>query len=142
MKNFIYSIVFFLFACPTFAQKADTIIGTGSKLKVHVYYFHITNRCATCRGIEAKTIQTLDSLFQNNFKEGTLVFSSYNCELPENSILVKKYDAYGATLAITTFENGKEIKTEDLTNWAFEKTHKASEFKAEFAQKINELLKK
>ena len=124
-----------------FSQKADTTIGTGSSVKVYVRYFHITNRCNTCRGIESKTLQTLDSLFSKDFKEGTLVFSSYNSEIEENKLIAKKYDAYGATLVVTIYKEGKELKTEDLTNWAFEKAHYTAEFKKELAQKINEILK-
>jgi aspartate aminotransferase len=55
--------------------------------------------------------------------------------------LVKKYDAYGATLAITSLVNGKEDKSEDLTGWAFEKVHEPDIFIAELKLKIEEFLK-
>ena len=141
MKKLLFILFLIIVCIPAYSQKADTIIGSGNNIKAHVYYFHITNRCNTCRGIEAKTIKTLDSLFSEQFKNGTLVFSSYNCELKENESLVKKYDAYGATLAITIFKDGKEIKTEDLTNWAFEKTNKSDVFIIELSEKLHEILK-
>ena len=140
MKNLLFAILLLSFSS-VFSQKADTIIGNGSNKKVQILYFHITNRCSTCRNIEAKVLKTIDSLYANEIKAGTLVFSSYNCEIPENAAIAKKYDAYGATLAFTTFSDGKEVKTEDLTNWAFEKIHKTDVFIKELSQKLSTLLK-
>ena len=141
MKKHLIAILFFAATTFSFAQKADTLIGSGIQPKVVVYYFHITNRCNTCRKIEAKTIKTLDSLFSKEIKEGTLKFASYNCEIDENKELVKKYDAYGATLAVTISTDGTEIKTEDLTNWAFSTVNKTVGYEKELAEKIRGFLK-
>lgn len=142
----IASILFILFlACQAFGQQVidnDTIISNNPvNLKLKVLYFHITNRCNTCRGIEAKVRKTLDEQFKNELETGVIDFYVMNCELPENQDLVKKYDAYGATLALTSVQNGKEQKTEDLTNWAFQKTHDPALFIEELGTKIKNYIK-
>ena len=114
---------------------------TGAELKLQVYYFHITNRCHTCISIENELRKTLLTNFKNKLDSGIIRFASVNCELPENEWLVKKYDAYGPTLALTKYRSGKELKKEDMTTWAFSKVHSPDVFAKELSQKINELIK-
>ena len=124
-------------ACGQPQKDSDTIISNNpANLRVKVLYFHITNRCHTCRGIEANVRKTLDDHFKNEVETGVIDFYVINCELPQNKEMVEKYEAYGATLAITTMLNGKELKTEDLTNWAFQKAHDPEIFVKELSEKI------
>jgi hypothetical protein len=134
---------FFLSSLLTFGQKmGDTIISNDStKLKVKVLYFHITDRCNTCKSIEANLRKTVFENFQPQLDNGSLGLSVLNCELPKNEALVKKYDAYGATLAVTIYKNGKELQSEDLSNWAFQKVPNPEVFITELKTKIKELLK-
>ncbi len=123
-------------------QSKDTLISNNPQnLKLKVYYFHITNRCNTCFSIEKYVRQTIDNNFANQLELGIVDLYILNCELPENRDLVKKYDAYGATLAITSLDNGKEDKSEDLTGWAFKKVHEPDIFISELKSKIEEFLK-
>jgi hypothetical protein len=55
--------------------------------------------------------------------------------------LVKKYEAYGATLAFTLYAQGKEIKIEDITAWAFSKAHSEALFVSELKSKIEAYIK-
>ena len=139
----ITCLIIILFSLTTFAQqKGDTIIANNpNNLKLKVLYFHVTNRCATCRSIEANVRKTLNDYFLNKIELGVIDFYVVNCELPENKELAKKYDAYGATLAITSYMNGKEARTEDLSNWAFQKAHDAEVFVAELKAKIEDYIK-
>jgi hypothetical protein len=143
MKNitFILIAVFLsLQACGQ--QNTDTVIANNpAKLKLKVLYFHITNRCNTCRSIEANVRKTIDSCFMKELVTGVIDLYVMNCELPENKELVSKYDAYGATLAFSAFENGVEQKPEDLTTWAFQKIHKPEVFISELKAKIEEHIK-
>lgn len=136
-------LIFVLFLTNSiFAQKSnDTIISNNpSNLKAKVMYFHITNRCRTCYSIEKFVMQTVDSIFKSELETGIIDLFIINCELPEYKELAQKYDAYGATLALTAVKNGKEIKTEDLTTWAFQKVHKPDIFVIELKQKINQII--
>jgi hypothetical protein len=143
MKKIIVLITGVLLTLQGFAQKDnDTIIANNpANLKLKVLYFHITNRCNTCRSIEANIRKTLNDHFKNEMETGVVDLYVLNCELPENKDLVKKYDAYGATLALTAVQKGKEIKTEDLTTWAFQKAHSPEVFVAELKSKIEDFLK-
>ena len=135
--------IFILSSLLTSGQKTgDTIISNDStKLRVKVLYFHITDRCNTCKSIEANLRKTVFDNFQLQLDNGTLGLLIQNCESPQNTALVKKYDAYGATLAVTIYKNGKELQSEDLSNWAFQKAPKPEVFIAELKSKITELLK-
>jgi hypothetical protein len=143
MKKLTIISVLLILSFNIFAQKSsDTIISNNPQnLKLKVLYFHITNRCNTCISIEKYVRQTIDSNFANQLELGIIDLYVMNCELPGNQELVKKYEAYGATLAITPYINGKEGKTEDLSNWAFQKVHKPEVFMEELKSKINESIK-
>jgi hypothetical protein len=144
MKYLSFILVLALFSLQACAQpkEGDTLISNNPQnLKLRVLYFHITNRCNTCRSIEANVRKTLDENFKNDVETGVIDLFIMNCELPQNQDMVKKYEAYGATLALTGFQNGKEQKTEDLTNWAFQKTHTPEVFISELKSKIEAYIK-
>jgi len=79
--------------------------------------------------------------FKNELDSGIIDLQILNCEKIENVALVKKYEAYGSTLALTKIENGAEVKIDDITNFAFSKIHDESVFISELKLKIQELLK-
>ena len=132
-----------MFSMQIFSQiNADTIISNDkNKLRVQVLYFHITDRCNTCRSIEANVRKTIDAYFQKELKSGELDLYILNCELQKNDSLVKIYDAYGATLAITPCVKGKAGKIEDITTWAFQKVHNSDVFLSELKEKIEKYIK-
>lgn len=123
-------------------QDNDTIISNNlEKLKVRVLYFHNTNRCHTCRSIEENVRQTINQYFAEQLKEGIIDLYVVNCELAENSKLANKYSAYGSTLVIGIFKKEKEVKSIDISNWAFEKVHTPDIFIKELKEKIDNELK-
>jgi len=85
--------------------------------------------------------KTIFENYKNQIDSGLVNLYILNCELPENLELVKKYEAYGATLAITPYKKGVELKTEDLSNWAFKTVHDPDVFISELKEKINSYLK-
>lgn len=139
----IFSVLFFN-SILTYSQNVgDTLVSNNPAItKVKVFYFHITDRCHTCTSIEENVRKTLLGNFKNELDSGIIDLQILNCEKIENLALVKKYEAYGSTLAITKFENGKESGTEDLSNWAFQKVAKPDIFISELKLKINEIIKK
>ena len=137
MKKIILILVV-LFTC-TFSFAQDQGQTTG-KEKLLVYYFHLTNRCPTCIKIEATTQKVLKENFNTEMENGTIVFKSFNVEVPENKTISEKYQAYGATLALTKLTNGKE-QIEDMTNFAFTKIHNEEAFVEGLKNQIEEFLK-
>lgn len=144
MKKIMLLIVISIISSISYGQIKETVTtdkNVSSKLKLQVYYFHLTNRCHTCTSIEAELRKDLDSLFSKELQSDVLRFAALNCEVKENEALAKKYDAYGATLAFTIYKDGKELKKIDLSNWAFAKVNKPKLFAAELKQKILEIIR-
>ena len=80
--------------------------------------FHLTNRCATCRAIEAAARKTLETYFKNEILEGRIVFSVIDIDDEKNSKIAEKYQAAGSSLYISRLFKGKE-ETKDMTDDAF-----------------------
>jgi len=138
----IFSILFFSSALAFSQNVGDTLVSNNPAItKVKVFYFHITDRCHTCYSIETNVRKTLFKNFKNELDSGIIDLQILNCEKLENVALVKNYNAYGSTLALTKIENGAEVKIDDITNFAFSKIHDESVFISELKLKIQELLK-
>jgi thiol-disulfide isomerase/thioredoxin len=137
MKTFLFIVAAILVLSTSFAQKNPPV---PSKTKLNVYYFHLTNRCPTCIKIEATTKKVLEENFKKELDSEIIVFQSFNVDLPENKVICEKYQAYGATLALTPIINGKE-KIDDLTNFAFAKIHNGDAFYNDLKLKIQFYLK-
>ena len=144
MKTTLIFLMLILNSIFTFSQHfGDTIVSNNpSKTKVKVYYFHITERCHTCYSIEANVRKTLLENFKTELNNGTIDLYILNSDKIENLTLVKKYEAYGSTLAITVYDNSKELQTEDLSNWAFQKASKPDDFVKELKVKLTDIIKK
>lgn len=80
--------------------------------------FHLTNRCATCKAIEAAVRKTLETYFKNEISEGRIVFSVIDVDDETNNKIAEKYQATGSGLYVTRLFKGKEI-TKDLTEDGF-----------------------
>lgn len=143
MKTTVIFLLGLMLSFSAFSQDTGdtTISNNTTNLKLKVFYFHITNRCNTCFSIEKNLRKTLFENFKTQIDSGYINLYILNCELPQNKELVKKYDAYGATLALTRYINNTELKTEDLTNWAFQKVHNPEIFISELKAKIEKLIK-
>ncbi len=76
---------------------------------VQVYYFHGTRRCATCKAIEAVTLEALTENFGQD-----VIFESIDGETDRDNPLLKKYKVTGQMLLLI---KGDSIT--DLTNDAF-----------------------
>jgi len=90
------------------ANKTETE-QTESAPEIKAYYFHATQRCATCQAVEAVTKEAL----KENYGE-KIPFESINREKDKENPLIKKYQVSGTTLLII---KGNEVV--NLTNDAF-----------------------
>lgn len=108
---------------------------------VEVLYFHGKQRCITCAAIEKNTKETVETLFADELKDGSLVFKSIDISQSENEEIINKYEVTWSSLFITKWKNGKD-STKNLTEYAFAKALSAPDtFKANVTQKIRQLLK-
>jgi hypothetical protein len=117
-KQTILGILLFLFAGTAMLSAQTKPVTASDKATVLVYYFHGTNRCATCLAIEDNTQKTLEAYFSREVKEGTVKFQSVNVDEEANAKLAEKYEASGSALFVTKVQKGKETR-EDMTNFAF-----------------------
>ena len=108
---------------------------------VEVLYFHGKQRCITCAAIEKNTKETVETLFADELKDGSLVFKSIDISQSENEEIINKYEVTSSPLLNKKSKNSKD-STENLTEYAFAKALSAPDtFKANVTQKIRQLLK-
>jgi hypothetical protein len=90
----------------------------------------------TCRTIEARAKENLETLYPNQFKQGLMTFQSVNIEEPENKPLAEKLGVSGQTLLIV-----KGDQRINLTNEGFMyAVVKPEKFKEIINEKVDGLL--
>lgn len=72
------------------AAAADSAVSP----QVIAYYFHTTQRCASCRKIEEWTAEALDTGFAEERKTGLLAWKPVNIDEKEHEHFVKEYQLY------------------------------------------------
>ena len=122
----IFAVVLLLLAgvSNTEAQTKEKVSG------VEVYYFHATNRCATCEAVEAVTKEALKQYYGDQ-----LTLKSINREEDKDNPLLKKHQISGQTLLIL-----KGDKAVDLTTVAFMNARtKPEKLKAKIKETIEKM---
>ncbi|MEM4230888.1 MAG: nitrophenyl compound nitroreductase subunit ArsF family protein [Candidatus Pacearchaeota archaeon] len=114
-------ILLLIFTIPKYMTRNVTASGvaiSGEIEKIEIYHFHGTNQCYSCKTVGAYAEETINTYFSNELKSGKIIFGHINGELPENSVLVKKYGATGSSLWIGTyFKDGTFKKEENVNVW-------------------------
>ncbi len=104
--------------------------------KIEAYYFHFTARCITCRTVEAKAKENIETLYPELVKQGKISFQSVNLDDEANLPLAKKLGVGGQMLLIV--KGGTKI---DLTPYGFMyAVHQPEKLKAIMKEKIDNLL--
>lgn len=83
-------------------------------VKIEVYYFHFTRRCATCLNVEKVSKEAVETLFPEKIKRGEISFTSVNLDEKEGEAIGAKYKIEGQTLIVISGE-----KTINLTDKGF-----------------------
>lgn len=103
--------IFFILAIFFSGQTKPVEAVTSKTEKTKVYYFHNTRRCPTCNAIEKVTKNTLENLFSNELKNGTIVFETYNAEEKVNKSLCKKLGVTGSALIVLKGEKKIDLSS-------------------------------
>ena len=94
--------------------KADPAQGSGATTaaaaQTRVYYFHGTNRCNTCRTIEAYTHETLTSVFARDLDARRLEWQSVNVDEPANGHFVQDFQLYTRSVVVVDTRDPKRFK--------------------------------
>jgi TPP-dependent trihydroxycyclohexane-1,2-dione (THcHDO) dehydratase len=129
-----------MFSCTGKAQNKTTENQMKQNI-IEVYDFHTTNRCMTCKAIEANTKYTLETYFADELKSGKITFQVINLDEKENESLGEKFYASGTSLYLNVIKNGDE-KQIDLTQFAFMYGKKKDDFSKKLKQKLEKQLAK
>lgn len=108
--------------------------------KIQIYLFHPTRRCSTCIAIGQYAEKTVNESFQGELASGKIEFKEINIDLPENQVLVEKFQASGSALYINSVIGGKDNIAEDADVWRL--TNDEAGFKSYLKGKIDNLLGK
>jgi hypothetical protein len=123
-------------SCNAQSPKKEVITSEYNSDKIEAYYFHFTARCVTCRTIEAKARENLETLYPNQFKQGLITFQSVNLEDASSKPLAEKLGVSGQTLLLV-----KGDQKINLTNEGFMYAMvKPEKFKEIINEKVDALL--
>lgn len=137
MKNLLIVLLLTFAVLPSYAQ---TNSAKPSKMKLEVYYTHVTNRCPSCKAIEKETTETLNALFKDKMASGEVVLHVVNVDLKENLAIAEQFEAWGSSLFLV--KKGDKKATVDLTREGFALARtKPMEFRNILAGNIERLLK-
>ena len=81
---------------------------------VRVYYFHTTQRCASCKKIEALSAEAIRSGFERELRDGTLEWHAVNLDEPGNQHFVHDYELYTKSLVVVDVANGRQERWKNL----------------------------
>lgn len=123
-------------ACTSQPLKKEVKSSYSNSDKIEAYYFHFTARCVTCRTIEAKAKENLETLYPNQMKMGLITFQSINLEEVSSKPLAEKLGISGQTLLLV-----KGDQKINLTNEGFMYAMvKPEKFKEIINEKVDGLL--
>ena len=86
----------------------------NAKTKIIAHYFHGTYRCPSCKTIEEWSHEAIKNSFQDELKNGELVWKALNIEEAQNRHFVKDYGLYTKSLIISEMNGEKEIRWKNL----------------------------
>jgi hypothetical protein len=89
-------------------RAADSSSAPRPGRRAVAYYFHATQRCATCRRIEAYSRETIAGKFASELARGELEWRTVNVQLPENRHFVEDYQLFTRSLVLVEFKDGRE----------------------------------
>ena len=78
-----------------------------------VYYFHGTNRCRTCRTIEAYADEAVKNAFGPALSNGQLIWKPTNIDDSQNAHFVEDYQLFTRSLVVVDGSNPKRFKNLD-----------------------------
>jgi len=81
---------------------------------VRVYYFYTTQRCASCKKIEALSADAIRAGFARELDEGRLEWQVVNVDDPENRHFTADYELYTKSVVVVDRVNGQQVRWKNL----------------------------
>lgn len=128
--------VFALFNANAGNSSQSKTVAVNKTVKVEVYYFHFTRRCATCQAVETESLNAIKALYPAQYKSGKITFKSVNLDEESSKALADKCKAEGQALLILSGN-----KRFDLTDTGFMYARsKPEKLKAELKKTIDRVM--
>jgi hypothetical protein len=115
------------------AKKQETKKTTTPKIEV--YYFHFSQRCATCHAVEDNSKLAVTSLYPEKVKIGEYSFKGVNLDEASSKTIAAKLGISGQTLLVISGD-----KKVDITSKAFMYAHDPIKIKAEIKKAVESVL--
>jgi hypothetical protein len=113
--------------------------GAAPPLKMVVYYFHATQRCATCKAIESYSKEVLETKYGAQLRAGVIQWQVVDVEQPKNRHFIQEYRLVSSSVVVVRIENGKRGRWQTLDKtWTL--VRKKGEFVQYVQSNINKLL--
>ena len=93
------------------SARADT---TARPRRLIAYYFRTTNRCPSCRKIEAWSREAIETAFPRELKSGLLVWRMVNVEEKGNEHFVKDYQLFTKSVVLVDEVRGRQARWKNL----------------------------
>mgnify|MGYP000911956746 CR=1 FL=1 len=96
------------------ADTTEAFADTKAEHRVLAYYFYTTQRCTSCRKIEAYTAEAITTGFVEAIKDSVLVFQAINVDEEANEHFVKDYELFTKSVIIADERSGKQVAWKNL----------------------------
>jgi len=81
---------------------------------VRVYYFHTTQRCASCKKIEALSAEAIRAGFERELGDGRLEWQVVNVDDPQHRHFTPDYQLYTKSVIVVDRANGQQVRWKNL----------------------------
>ena len=142
MKNslLLFISILLLFASCGKREKTE-LVNDENKTCVEILYFHGDMRCKSCIAMERGVAELLEEQFQDEVKDGKIVFKTIDITTSEGEQIADNYGVTWSSLYLNNWKNVKEERN-DLTKDGFKYAVKdPDKLKGIIANKINGYLK-
>jgi hypothetical protein len=122
MKSFLLKIIISVIvlsgaACNSiYGKETKTTPEVSENIKIEVFYFHYTRRCATCIAVEDETKKILKELYADQLESKSIIFKTINLDESESEEITEGFEISGQTLLIVAGDKKENITTDAFMN--------------------------
>lgn len=121
-KIFVFLVVTLIWtACGNSKESSETTVPIALLQDgVEVLSFHSKQRCPTCIAIENETRNLLNSSFEQEMADSTIVLRVFDLSEKENQQIAEHYQVSFSSLILVKYVNGQP-EVHNLTEYAFQR---------------------
>ena len=108
---------------------------------VRVYYFHTTQRCASCKKIEALSAEAIREGFERELGDGRLEWQVVNVDDSQNRHFTGDYQLYTKSVIVVDRVNGQQVRWKNLPK-VWELLHDEGTFEEYVQREVRAYLEK